>query len=231
MKRIGLMLSLLLSCLTVTATEPRVWIVGDSIVRETSFALRKMLESAHVSVETFVSLGSGLTRPDLFDWHAKLREIGKNSKPELVIIMMGASDIQKMQGNGQTLACGTPEWDAEYARRVDVALEILTSGGARQIFWVGLPDMRDEELNRFVHNVNGIIQTRVAAKPSVRFFDAARLLSKKSGQFSAYIPGKDGMPILARSSDGKHLSLQGGELLAQAIWADIKPQVEKMTKP
>ncbi len=231
MKRGGWLLVLSLSCLAVEAAAARVWIVGDSIVRETSFALRKTLESANVPADSFISLGSGLTRPDLFDWHAKLRDIVTNSRPELVVVMMGASDIQDMKGNGQLLSRGTPAWDAEYARRLDGALEILAGGGVRQVFWVGLPDMRDAELNQFAHDLNGIIKTRVAARSFARFFDSASLLSKQPGQFSAYLPGPDGMPILARSTDGKHLSLQGGAILAQAIWTEIKPLLEKAVKP
>ena len=145
--------------------------------------------------------------------------------------MMGASDLQNMVGSGQTLIQGSAAWDAEYARRLDSALEILVGGGVRQVFWVGLPDMRDEEINRFAHHVNAIIQTRVAANPSARFFDAAKLFSKKPGKFSVYIPGKDGMPVLTRSPDGIHLSSLGGEVLAQAIWTEIKPQLTKMPKP
>ncbi len=231
MKRGGWLLIAILSCLAAEAAATRVWIVGDSIVRETSFALRKTLESANVPVETFISLGSGLTRPDLFDWHAKLREIVTNSRPELVVVMMGASDIQDMNENGRLLTRGAPAWDAEYARRLDVALEILLGGGVRQVFWVGLPDMRDPALNQFAHDLNRIVQTRVTARSSARFFASASLLSKQPGQFSAYLPGPDGMPILARSTDGKHLSLQGGAMLAQAVWTEIKPLLEKAAKP
>jgi len=231
MKHMGWAWALLLGCLTVQATETRVWIFGDSLVRETSFTLRKMLAEANVPADTFVTLGSAWTRPDLFDWHAKLREIVKTSKPELVLFMMGASDRQNMMGNGQSLAFGSAAWDAEYARRLDSAFEILTSGGVRHVIYVGLPDLRDEEANRYAHHLNELIQTRVAANPAVRFFDAAKLLSRKPGQFSVFIPGKDGMPVLTRSSDGVHLTPQGGDILAQALWTEIKPLVDKPAKP
>lgn len=85
MKLAGLVLVLLLSGLSVRAAQPRVWIFGDSIVRETSFVLRKLLDSENVPADAFITLGSAWTRPDLFDWHAKLRETVKNSKPELII--------------------------------------------------------------------------------------------------------------------------------------------------
>lgn len=209
----------LLGAFTAQAQETRtVWIMGDSIMRAVSRSLeREMTRVGGFTPFSLTSIGTGLARLDLYDWHAQMRKAMEEHKPDLVIIMMGANDNQAMHTGSEIVRPRTPEWDREYAERVEKAIDILLQGGAKEIHWVELPDMRDTRLQEDIERINQIVKDQCATHPSVTFESVQALLSRKPGEYSAYVLQSNGMPLDIRSGDGVHLNRNGSDLLAKEL--------------
>lgn len=209
----------LLSVLTAQAQETHtVLIMGDSIMRAVSRSLeREMTRVGGFTSFSLTSIGTGLARLDLYDWHEQMRKAVEEHKPDLVIIMMGANDNQAMHTGSQIVRPHTPEWDREYAKRVEKSIDILLQGGAREIHWVELPDMRDARLQADIERINQIVKDQCATHPSVIFEPVQALLSRKPGEYSPYVLQSNGMPLDIRSGDGVHLNRDGSDLLAKEL--------------
>ena len=233
---VTVMLSAGLSGLAQTVSTPsaaagpamakRVFVMGDSMGELVSYALKKELTKyAGTSFDSFISLGSGLARNDLFDWPAKLRSTMTTFQPNVIIIIIGMTDDQKMKAGGNLLAFGTPEWTTEYGRRVREIMDICRAGGTKTMLWVGLPDVRDPQTNRDMKIITGILEEQAASRPGSQYMDITSLFSTTPGQYSPYILKKDGMPLIVRSSDGKHYSPAGADLLSQAIITKLEKEL------
>ncbi len=210
------------------AMGKRVFVMGDSMGELVAYAMKKELKkSGDTTVESFISLGSGLTRSDICDWPAKLRTVTTTFQPQVVVVIIGMTDNQSMKAGGSLLAFGTPEWIAEYGRRVREIMDIFKAGGTQAVLWISIPDVRDPQMNREMKIINGILEEETASKPGSRYMDITALFSKTPGEFSPYIIQKNGMPLNARSGDGRHFSADGAAWLTQAIVAELAKELHE----
>ncbi len=195
-----------------------VLVCGDSMVKALSRSLtREFAAVPSVSLSHLVSIGTGLARPDVFDWPAKVREAAQ-SKPEAVVLMLGANDGQNLRtATGAVVHEGAADWSAEYAARVADVLRQLKAAGVRHILWIGLPDMREHKLQADCQRINAILRSECGKVDGAQFFDITPLFSPKPGVYSAYVVRPGGRPVLVRSSDGGHLNPDGADILARAV--------------
>ena len=203
---------------TLAAAPARsILVCGDSLVKVVARSLtREFAAQPSVTLTQLVSIGTGLARPDVFDWPAQLRQ-NTATPPDAVVIMLGANDAQNLQTQARTLAvAGTPEWRAEYSARVAAVLSQLAATGVKHILWIGMPDMRDRNLQEHSGVVNAIVQAECAKIPAAEYMDSTALFSPKPGTYSAYVI-QSGKPVLMRASDGCHLNADGADLLARTI--------------
>ncbi len=209
---------------TALATLPdkpvRILICGDSkakILADRSLP-RQMAEFPNVTLESVISIGTGLARPDVFDWPVRLREVIEKNPPHFVVLLFGANDNQALRTpDGVLVAAGTPEWNTEYAARVNQVIGLLADTAVQQVLWVGLPDMRTRETQAHALRVNDIFKAACARSPKVEFLDVGALFSRTPGVFTPYILKADGMPLTVRANDGVHLNAAGSDLLGEAI--------------
>ncbi len=208
---------------TNAAAPRRVLILGDSMMQLLSHSLeRELARRPGVTATTFTSLASGLARLDAFDWLGKMRSAMGEAKPDTVIVGLGTNDKQALQAEGSAVVQpGDPAWNKEYARRVGEAMDILVNGGARQVIWMELPDMRDERHQADALEINAILRQEAKLRPAIRIFDTKALLSRKPGTFSPYLIGRNGMPLAVREGDGIHLSRAGADLTAAKLVSEL----------
>lgn len=212
------------------AEAARVWIAGDSMMKLVVRPLNRELATlpgTEVLPEE-VSIGTGLARLDVHDWMIKAREAAAK-KPEVAVIFMGPNDNQPMKlDNGAIVQFGTPEWSAEYRRRVGAFLDLLRAGGMKRALWISLPDMRDAKLQADTRAINAAVKAALDGREDTDYFDCVPLLSPKPGTYSAYIFRKDtGMPLHVRSGDGTHLNRDGADLLAKEVVARLRPHLNR----
>lgn len=193
-------------------------ILGDSVMKTVSVSLeRDLAQSAEFRPVSFASIGSGLCRLDLLNWHEKIKALAETEKPEVAVMLAGSNDNQPMQTEKGVLMQGSDEWQAEYARRAGKCMDILIAAGVKNIIWVSLPDMRESDKQEHVQIVNRIFAQEAASRPSVAILDTQSIFSREPGKFTMYVLGPDGKPLYVRAQDGVHFNREGANRLARLI--------------
>lgn len=205
----------------VTAEEPlRVLLAGDSMMRELGGALMDTADSALAQVTLDYRVSSGLSRPDYFDWPSRLATKLDELQPEAVVLMFGANDHQDVEIDGQILRADSPEWLAEYGRRVGLVMDLLHRGDLT-VTWVALPPMRSATFSTAMASLSEVYRAEAADRPWVHVVDGGAGVSAPDGSFAAYLPGSDGAPVVLRQEDGIHYSTAGADRAAASVWADV----------
>jgi hypothetical protein len=195
----------------------RVLIVGASTIQfHLGVELERALRARHpaLEIERLGKLSTGLTRPDVFDWPARLRELSGRFSPDLVVANFGGNDGQSMELEGRRLArFGTPDWDRAYRARVAEVVKIARDTGAR-ILMLGMPTTRDDVLTRRMARINGLTEeaTRAAGGDFLSTWD----IGASGGRFQDVIV-VDGVALHSRLADGKHFSRSGAQYAANVI--------------
>jgi hypothetical protein len=203
-------------------------IMGDSVMKLVSARLESDLaQNPAFRPVSFTSLGSGLSRPDLLDWHAKIKTLVEINKPSAAVMIIGLVDNQAMQTEKGVLQYGSAEWQAEYARRVAKCMDIMIQGGVKNIIWIALPDVREPDRQEHVLMINKIFSNEAASRPAVVILDTQKIFSREPGKYTAYIAGPDGTPINVRTSDSHHFTRDGASHLAAIIIKKLNEVLKK----
>ena len=202
-----------------TATHPlRIYFGGDSVAAEISTAFAREATATKV-VKTAVDyrISTGLSRPDYFNWPQRLRQvILRAPKPQVVIVMFGANDLQPIMTAHGAADTGTAKWLAEYRSRVSALMGMLSASGL-DVYWLGQPLMRSSTFSRLINGVDAIYADEASRHAHVTFVDTRPLLADAHGHYSAFLPGPSGRQVLVRTPDGVHLTDAGGQRVAQAV--------------
>lgn len=161
-------------------------------------------------------VGTGIVRSDYFDWRRHLRGAMNARRPDLAIFMVGANDSQDYIVGGVYHPNGSAVWRKRYRRDVSRIMDVLAADG-RKAIWVGMPPMRDAELNDGMVEVNRIVEDEVGKRDNVFYVDTWALFSGPDGGFTPTIDGQT-----VRLEDGIHLNVEGSELLAAAIIDELE---------
>jgi lysophospholipase L1-like esterase len=161
---------------------------------------------------------TGLTRPDFFDWNAEARRQVR-AKPGAVVVFLGANDCQPIRvgGTGAWATVGSTSWVKEYRRRAGVLMRTYGGGGARPVYWVGLPITKKPDINACYRAMNAA--TAAAAKDAgrVTWVDSWSVYAV-DGRYSARVGG-----IVARQDDGIHFTFEGTRFLTRKVYAVLRP--------
>lgn len=216
-----------------SASRPvRVWVGGDSMGGELGWGLGPMLEKTGVLEPVlFYKESSGICRPDFYDWRDKMESVMRNDKPDAVVVMIGANDIQSVWQDGKWIEHGDPDWMRLYQKRVGDMAKTAIKGGARRVYWVGMPIMQKSSSNSYMRSVNKAVQKAVAGIPGAQYVDSWGLFTDEDGDFVQSL----------RLADGFHFSVEGQKLISKAVLKAIKkdwlphgvpaPEPEKSPSP
>jgi hypothetical protein len=200
-----------------TAADPaRVLLVGDSEAGGLSPFLGNALKPFGLTtLDTDYKVSTGLVRNDYYDWPAHLQETLPGKNPEIVIALFGGNDGQPfidMPNN----PVSSPEWQAEYGKRVGAMMDFL-GGEGRSLIWVGVPNAASENLTAALSVQNEVVKQQVALRPSVIFVDSWKVFIGLDGKSfaSQVLDPRDGQFKAVRSTkDNFHLNNTGEEILA-----------------
>lgn len=160
--------------------------------------------------------GTGLARPEIFDWLQQYPLMLAGVRPQLVICAIGANDAQNVQVGRKILAFGTPEWDDYYRSRLAAYLKMLESSNTR-ILWVGMPLMKEKRFSRKMQHLNEVIRSEVALHSSVTWLDPNPALGYSDKKFAQYRATVRGKMIKMRADDGIHMTDDGAAYLLPPI--------------
>jgi hypothetical protein len=199
-------------------------LVGDSMmaVGLSDVLLRQTASDQNVRVIKAFRSGTGLARPDVFDWMQEYPAMIGDEKPDAVIVAIGANDGQGFWVDGNPLLYGTDAWVKAYQQRTTDFLNLLTQNGAH-VVWVGLPPMKASGLNDKTAEINRIAYTVVSQNPLATWWNPQSLIGDEAGGFREIATLPDGKTMKVRVGDGVHLTDEGAALLAPPllVWLDI----------
>ena len=205
-----------------TASHPLTLLsIGDSIGEDLGFGLGDVFSTdPDVRVVQKALEDTGLARIDYYNWPTALEADLRQYHPEIVVVMMGANDMQSFAvGNGRyvSFSLTANQWWQAYAHRVALVMDEATAAGAH-VMWVGLPPMGAGSTvpAGFPQKLNGVFRAEADAHPGVTYFPAATVLANKKGGFQLYMTINGSIEQI-RSTDGVHLLPAGYDMLAQAL--------------
>jgi hypothetical protein len=161
--------------------------------------------------------GTGLARPDVFDWPA-LAEAGAPAGPiDAVVVLLGTNDGQGLNTPQGWVEFGSPEWEAAYGELVGSLMDQLLGVG-RRVYWVGQPIMGGVHFDSLMRRINSVVREEAAARLDARIIDIYRLFQEEDGGFTTQLVDESGTLVTVRSTDGIHYTSGGGRRLAEAVW-------------
>ncbi len=204
------------------ANPLRVLVIGDSLGIDLGDTLVNDLGNTGVVQATLDGqVGTGLTRPDYYNWPAELAADLPKYDPQVVVIMVGANDPQDLPGPPD-VPYGSAQWNAVYAQRVASFMSAAASGGAK-VVWVGMPPMQNPQLSAKMQALDTIYQAQAAATGAT-YISSWTVLGTPQGQYTAYLVS-GGQEVNVREPDGTHIAPGGAEILSQAVIGTLRDQL------
>jgi len=198
----------------------RVVLAGDSMMAVgLAPALRRGLaDDKGVQLLRAYRSGTGLARPEVFDWLQQYPAMLGEARPQLVICAIGANDGQNVQVGKTVLEFGSPEWDAYYRGRLMAYLDMILQPQTR-VLWVGMPAMKERRFAQKMRHMNELARSVLAAYPQVSWLDPNPALGYADGVFAQYRAGERGRLVKMRADDGIHMTDDGALYLLPQIRA------------
>jgi hypothetical protein len=201
-----------------------VLVVGDSL----SISLGEQLEHAlagapGVDFSRDGLRSTGLTRPDLLDWPARLRELTAKAAPDLAVIMIGANDVMPLTApDGSRAYFDQPAWADAYAAKARELVDICRQANPSvAVTWVGAPPMGDATLSAGIKRINAVL-AGMCAEAGCRFVDTQAAFADSEGRYTRHAKDAATADTLAiRTADGVHLTEAGSRLLAGVVLASL----------
>ncbi|MHB8245343.1 MAG: SGNH/GDSL hydrolase family protein [Acidimicrobiales bacterium] len=196
--------------------------IGDSLGLDLGFGLQWALSNdPHVNLVQDARGYTGLANTAYYNWPAQIQVDLNATHPQIVVVFLGANDVQNFYQNNQYITVGTPQWRQAYGARVAKMMTEATAAGAK-VLWVGMPIMQQAHFSSEMAKVNSVFEAQAASHPGVTYFSSWKLFATPSGQFNGGSTNVAGSPMPLRDPDGIHLADGGGDLLATAIVHEMK---------
>lgn len=195
-------------------------VTGDSMVQPLDSKLATALGGKGVKVVRDARLGTGISKTFLLDWGELSTQQVKRSKPDAVVVFIGANEGFPIEaGGGKEVECCSAEWAALYANRARRMADTYRQGGNARVYWVTIPTAKDPDRAGIGRVVNAAV--KVAVQPwasQVRVLDTVPIFTPRG--YEDAIP-VDGRARIVRAADGIHLNDEGAGLLAQRVLAQL----------
>jgi hypothetical protein len=195
-----------------------VLVTGDSMVFGVLDVVRRSVRATGGTLHGDPNPGSGITKPTIVDWPVHARATVRKIHEDATVVFLGAANdtFPVTTASGASADCCTPEWVAEYVRRVRAMMATYLRGGNALVYWVLLPIARDPARTASIHAINGAIAQAAATFPDgVRLVDIAPAITPH-GQYTDTIM-YHGKRVVIRQGDGMHLANAGDHVVAQII--------------
>jgi uncharacterized protein len=223
--------SLVVSVGTASAAPATVAFVGDSMADGLWGAFFRMTGNQHCSPAELTLIrdarnGSGLARPDHFDWTAELDALTAKSAPTLYLASIGLNDQQDLvMPDKSKLKLGSDAWLAQYTRNVQDFYEHAGAGGT-PVMIIGLPNLRDAGAEKHAELVNGIYEAVAKSTQDVDVtYVAPWRMTNDDGSFASFGPNLSGQTVQIRAPDGIHFTQAGYDVLAKYLEPSLSKEL------
>ncbi len=202
-----------------------VLIVGDSILKsglQEHFERNLSKRDETIVIEAKSQSGTGLSRPDVFDWISYVDSAKEQF--EKVIVFLGTNDAQNLVVDKKVVVFDSKEWRTEYASRVHTLIQKACSK-SKQMYWIGSLKMKSETFDSKMRALNEVVRQEIKAQPlCAQFVSVSNWFTRKSKYTDTWTtdskkPGKK--TVKMRVSDGIHLTYWGADIFSQKLIESI----------
>lgn len=159
------------------AAPDKVTVAGDSISVGLGAELREQLDEDH-EVRVIGVPGSGLARPDWFDWPERLDQLALEFAPDVLVFSVGSNDAQPLAAtDGAPLAQLDDElgWDEEYRRRLAEVFDTFEATDTT-VVWVGHVRTSEDRVGLRNRRIHRLAVEEASSRDWVVVADLAQLL-------------------------------------------------------
>ena len=159
------------------APADKITVAGDSISVGLGTALREAAPE-DVTVKVIGEVGTGLARPDDFDWPARLRELAADYPPDVLVFSLSSNDAQDLvDADGEVVASFSDEeaWDAEYSARLAESFDAF-QGTDTSVLWVGHVRTSKDKVGLTNRHIQELAEQVASTRPWVTVTDLATIL-------------------------------------------------------
>jgi lysophospholipase L1-like esterase len=203
-------------------------VTGDSLAQPLDVQLARKLAGDGVATTRDVHLGTGISKTDIVDWGQLSVKQVKDTKPDAVVMFMGANEgFPFPAAGGGNVACCSAAWAVTYAQRARSMMDTYRRDGAARVYWLTLPMPRAPARQKVARAVNAAIA--VAAQPyrsQVRVLDMNEVFTP-GGRYRAAM-SVDGRQTLVRRPDGIHLNDAGAGVALDVVLPRIQADFAKL---
>ena len=206
-------------------TQKSILIIGDSILKsglQEHFERNLVQRDENVTMEIKSKSGTGLSRPDVFDWVNYIDK--QKDKYEKTLIFLGTNDAQNLLIDKKAIPFDSKEWRAEYSLRVRRLLQKACSK-SKQVYWVSSLRMRSDSFDAKMHSLHDVVRREIKTQSScAQYIPVFQWFTKKSKYTDTWTTEskKNGKKtIKLRVADGIHLTYWGADLFSQKIIESI----------
>ena len=209
-----------------TTIPQRVLLIGSSSMNSDLGAfLAQSLRKQELYVHRHAKVGSGLARPDFYDWMDVIPELIAEHKPELVIVQFIGNDCQSLITRDGSLKAkyGTKEWKTAYEERISALITMLHKQNIR-IAFLGMSNVESSVFRKKLKRSNEIIYN-VASKNNAPFISLWETTSTADGSAQKQIISNS-IPKRMYQEDGIHLSRPGARMVARDVFTQLQQLYE-----
>tara|TARA_B110001454_G_scaffold219202_1_gene251953 strand:- start:32595 stop:33632 length:1038 start_codon:yes stop_codon:yes gene_type:complete len=206
-------------------TQKSILIIGDSILKsglQEHFERNLVQRNENTTMEIKSKSGTGLSRPDVFDWVNYVDK--QKDKYEKMLIFLGTNDAQSLLINKKAIPFDSKEWKDEYSLRVRTLLQKACSK-SKQVYWVSSLRMRSDSFDAKMRSLHEVVRKEIKTQSScAQYISAFQWFTKKSKYTDTWTTEskKNGKKtIKLRVADGIHLTYWGADLFSQKIIESI----------
>jgi uncharacterized protein len=163
--------------------------------------------------------GSGLARPDIYDWASAVPKILERHHVDMAIVFIGTNDGQDIRSDGGRLAFGSDEWAAAYQAQVDEIVSVFMEHGVT-VYWIGLPPMQSASHDEAVRTIAEVQRERVLAN-GAKYIDVRPQFADSDGGFAQSGIDIHGNEERLRSLDGIKFIKAGNDKLSMMVFDAI----------
>lgn len=155
-------------------------------------------------VRNFAKQGTGFTRYSKLNLLDDLRTKLDAQPVDIAVVSFGANDAFDIYSGMNVYRYMSPEWQKMIGERVDAYVGLLRARGVN-VYWVGLPRMREPEFDAKIAQMNAFYAARMQAL-GVPFIDTVPLSVGPDGRYTDRITDpKTGKSEQIRAGDGIHM--------------------------
>ena len=190
----------------------KILLVGDSLMQGLGPSMQALFRKKGILVVSAAKPATGLTNRHFYPWEQQLPILVERHRPDVILFLLGANDIQGMRVGGRTVAFGTTPWKHEYLARIATLME---QAGDARVYWIGLPRMRNTSYDKHVKMLNVLFQDTVAHFEGI-YIPMDEVFGPKDEPYSPYAY-RGGRQVLVRAADGIHMTMKGYAIVTETV--------------